>query len=459
MKLIDCRRLTGPSIIWNRPGSIADVECASDQIDPLVSAWEKNARKMLDAVGWYEGQTMTHRFSYGVSLALSSPIDAMYAATELNEWAFNASVQELGGDAEDFVPFSEAIETIQSAINEEINPALISLKSQADQHRVVFLSDDDEVSLGFGKYSETWPVTKVPSANTLTWSNYKTVPVGLVTGTNGKTTSVRLAVKIARAAGHQVGLSSTDWVAVNDRVIDHGDYSGPGGARTVLRDQEVDMAILETARGGMLRRGLGVERADAALITNIAEDHLGDFGSKSVDELLDVKWVVSKVLDDDGLLILNADDERLVAKSKQATAPIAWFSLDEHNPVLQKHQAAGGVVATVRAGMMSIHQEGVWQDLCPLSQIPITLGGIAKHNVSNALGAVLLTAALGVDHEFIVEGLRQTQANDNPGRCNLYQINDATVLVDFAHNPDGMQAIFQVASELPAKRRLLCFAQ
>ena len=459
MKLVDCRRLTGPSVVWSRPGSIADVECDPEQIDALVHSWQKHVRKMLDAVGWYEGQTIAHRFDYGVSLAISSPIDAMYAATELNEWAYHAAVHEINGHDPDYESFGDAVKRLQSEIEEEVRPELITLKFHAEKLNVPFLSDDDEVSLGFGKFSDTWPVQQLPDDNLLDWSAYKPIPVGLVTGTNGKTTSVRLAVAIARGAGLNVGLSSTDWVGVNDRVIDRGDYSGPGGARTVLRDQEVDLAVLETARGGMLRRGLGVERADAALITNIAEDHLGDFGSKSITELLDVKWVVSKALDHNGLLILNADDERLVRKGDRAEVPLGWFSVDERNSVLQAHVDKGGVAATLRGDQVSIHEAGQWHDICSVKEVPITLGGLAKHNVSNVLGAVLLVHKLGVGMGDIAQGLKSIQTNDNPGRCNLYDKNGVTVLVDFAHNPDGVQAIFDVAAQLPAKRRVLCFAQ
>jgi UDP-N-acetylmuramyl tripeptide synthase len=171
------------------------------------------------------------------------------------------------------------------------------------------LWDDDFVSIGLGKGSETWKVREIPDAPE--WDRYHDVPVGVVTGTNGKTTTVRFATHILRGTNRSVGLSSTDWISVNDRVIDRGDWSGPGGARNVLRERDVDVAILETARGGLLRRGMGVARADAALITNISEDHLGDFGSRNLDELLAIKWVVSRVVRSQGHLILNAEDREI----------------------------------------------------------------------------------------------------------------------------------------------------
>ncbi len=199
--------------------------------------------------------------------------------------------------------------SLLASAEEEANLDLMALIADAKQHGKTLLWDDDEVSIGLGSGSETWAVRETP--DDLDWDKFHDVPIGLVTGTNGKTTSVRLATHIARAAGKNVGLSSTDWIAVNDRVIDRGDWSGPGGARAVLREQDVDIAILESARGGLLRRGLGVDRADAALITNIAEDHLGDFGSQNLAELLDIKWIVSRAVRKSGPLILNADDALL----------------------------------------------------------------------------------------------------------------------------------------------------
>lgn len=458
MKLLDCRRLTGPNLIWSRAGSIADVECEPQDIEPLMNLWQNNVTYALAQIGWSHEQTNSHRFPYGVSLALSAPIDALYTATELNEWAVNAAIQTLDTGTEP-VDRDETMIRLRSELDQEVNPGLLRLEQQAKEKNAPFLSDDDEVSLGFGVTSETWPVGQLPAPSDLIWSSFERIPVGLVTGTNGKTTTVRLAVKIARTAGRNVGLSSTDWVGVNDRVIDRGDYSGPGGARTVLRDKAVDIAILETARGGLLRRGLGVERADAALITNIAEDHLGDFGSRSIDELLDVKWVVGSVIDSEGVLILNAEDSRLVAKSSQASCPLAWFSVEQNNSVIQKARETGQRVATVQDGNFVILDQGEKIDLCSVDQVPVTINGLARHNVSNALAAALLSYSLGIEPEFIAQGLKATQLSDNPGRCNLFKVNGATVLVDFAHNPEGLQALFHLASQLPGKRRLLCFAQ
>ncbi|MDX1509058.1 MAG: Mur ligase family protein, partial [Woeseiaceae bacterium] len=274
-----------------------------------------------------------------------------------------------------------------------------------------------------------------------------------------KTTTVRLATHIVRGSGRNVGLSSTDWIAVNDRIIDHGDWSGPGGARAVLRQNDVDLAILESARGGLLRRGLGVDRANAALITNIAEDHLGDFGSRNLDELLDVKWIVSRAVRDTGRLILNADDNLLVGKSAGYPGKIVWFSLDAGNDIIAGHVADGGVAFVLDDGELVKIDAGLRTRLCRADEIPIAMGGAARHNVANALAAAALTWCLEVSIDDIRTGLTTMSQDSNPGRCNIYDVKGCKVLVDFAHNPHAMAALFDMAEALPAKRRVLCFGQ
>ena len=315
------------------------------------------------------------------------------------------------------------------------------------------------MSIGLGKGSEVWPFRELPSPDSLDWNRYHDVPAGLVTGTNGKTTTVRLAKHIMRLSGRNVGLSSTDWIAVNERIIDRGDWSGPGGARNVLREKDVDVAILETARGGLLRRGLGVEKADAALITNIAEDHLGDFGSQNLHELLNIKWIVSRAVESSGVLILNADDPLLVAKSAEFPGEIVWFSLDMTNAVVDLHVQSGGTAFAMDGGDLVKVQGDILQVICAAAEIPVTLDGAAKHNIANSLAAAALTHALGISIEEIRAGLTTVSQDDNPGRCNVYDVNGFKVLVDFAHNPHAMQALFDMAAALPANRRLLSFGQ
>ena len=342
---------------------------------------------------------------------------------------------------------------------EEANPELLKLESHALEHGVSFLWDDDEASLGLGRHSQTWPVRELPDLQSLDWAAFDDVPTGIVTGTNGKTTTVRLAAHIVRAAGHNVGFSSTDFIAVNDRIVDRDDWSGPGGARNVLREHDVDVAILETARGGLLRRGLGINKADAALITNIAKDHIGDFGSKNLDELLQCKWIVTRAVSNGGKLVLNADDPLLVKKSAEFTGELIWFSMDVDNAVVREHTSKGGAAFVLDGQDLLIAEGDTKKLICHDHQIPITLDGAARHNVANSLAAAALTWCMGVSPEDIGAGLKTMSQEENPGRCNVYQVQGFTVLVDFAHNPEALQALISMAGRLATKRKALCFGQ
>ena len=412
---------------------------------------------MLNAVGWADESTCSWRLSAGVSLAFSAPVDALYAASEINEWAWACCDSEFNGA--DVPDFDETVKRMRTVIAEEENPGLLKLEAAAEAHGVTFLSDDDKASVGQGTGSLTWPVRKLPEPDELDWDSLHDIPAGLITGTNGKTSTVRLATHIARASGKNVGLSSTDWIALNDRVIDRGDWSGPGGARIVLRQQDVDLGILETARGGLLRRGLGVMKADAALITNVAEDHLGDFGSQNLGELLNVKWIVSRAVETSGSLILNADDELLVAKSAEFPGVIVWFTLNPDNPTVKEHTRNGGLAFVLDGdSLLRVDGDSI-EEICKSTEIPIVLDGVASHNIANALAAAALTHCLGIPMSDIHEGLTSMSQDNNPGRSNVYSISDFKVLVDFAHNPHAMKALFNMAHALPAKRRLLAFAQ
>jgi cyanophycin synthetase len=457
MEYLDARRLTGPNILWDKAGSILDVSCTSDEADQLIPFCESRIHQMLDAVGWGH-ETVSHiRLTGGASIAFSGPIDALYAASAINEWVWACCDAEFNGAEQP--DFDEAVATIREAIAAEVNPPLLALEQAAADHGVSFLWDDDDVSVGHGSGSETWPFRELPDPADIDWSARHDVPVGIVTGTNGKTTTVRIAKHILQTAGRNVGLSCTDWVSVNDRIIDRDDWSGPGGARMVLRQNDVDVAILETARGGLLRRGLGVNTANAAVLTNIAEDHIGDFGSRSREELLNIKWVISHAVAAAGVLILNADDKRLVGKSGEFDGTIVWFSLDQDNPVIAKHVASGGL-AFVQADDDLVRIEGSERkSICAASEVPVTLDGAAFHNIANSLAAAALTEQLGMTLDDIRNGLVTMSQDANPGRSNLYPIRDFKVLVDFAHNPEAMQALFAMARAIPAKRRALCFAQ
>jgi len=457
MEFLDARRLTGPSLLFDVPGTILDIACSGEEAEQLVPTWEKHVRRMLAELEWNDCEFASVPLRGGVSLGFTAPIDALYAASEINEWAWASIDAELNGADEP--DFAEAVAGLRASIAEEANPDLMALQARAVSENVTMLWDDDEVSVGLGRYSETWPVRTLPDPETLDWRSYKDVPSGLVTGTNGKTTTVRVAAHILRSAGNNIGFSSTDYIAINDRIVDRDDWAGPGGARNVLREKDVDVAILETARGGLLRRGLGVDKADAALITNIAKDHLGDFGSQNLDELLNCKWIVSRAVASAGKLILNADDPMLVAKSKDFRGELVWFSLDANNDVVRTHAANGGTAFVLDGSDLMIINGDIPDLICRDRDVPITLNGAARHNVANALAAAALTWSMGVPLAEIRDGLTTMVPAKNPGRGNVYEISGFTVVVDFAHNPEALQALLDMANRMSPKRKALCFGQ
>jgi len=229
----------------------------------------------------------------------------------------------------------------------------------------------------------------------------------------------------------------------------------------VLRHTETEVAVLETARGGILRRGLPVERADVAVVTNIADDHLGEFGIESLSDLADTKLIVAKALGPGGTLVLNADDPLLVERSQGRAARIVWFSLDPTLLLIAQHLQQGGTAVVADHGMLVVARGEQRTPLLPVTEIPVTFGGIAVHNVANALTAVAAGLALGLEAGVMASTLRSfgDDLEDNPGRANLVEIGGIRILVDFAHNPHGMAALVAVARTIPAERTLVLVGQ
>ena len=458
MEMLDSRRLTGPNLLMDGAGAAMEVRLQDAEAEQVIGLWRKHLSAMLEELGW-EGETShVRRFEGGATLAFSAPIDALYAACEANEWALEAAREERVGGT---VSREDGARRLRELIAEEVNPALLLLRDAARTHGVAFLSDDDVASVGLGKGSQSWPVGALPEAKEVNWAAVHDVPVVLVTGTNGKSTTVRLMAAMVEAAGLVPGVSSTDWIRVGDEVLDTGDYSGPGGARAILRDTRTDIAILETARGGMFRRGLAVERADAAAVLNVAEDHLGEWGVGDLDALVEGKFVLAKAVDEKSRLILNADEAPVVAKGKTLDKPILWFGLDPTQPDIARRCRRGGDACFWEDGTLFLQRGDDLEALISEATLPISFGGKARFNTSNALAASALASCAGIPAEAIRDGLGRFESSPqaNPGRGNLFRIGGATVFADFAHNPHGFKALFQMAEAFSAGRTCVLLGQ
>lgn len=456
MELLDSRRLPGANILWERPGAVVDVTASAELLPRLVEAWKLAARARLDAVGWTDHDTRVRLSRDGASLAISAPIDALYAATEVNESAWAAACAAV--NREPAPDLASEVAALRKEIDAERNPPLLRLRKDAIAHGVAFLSDDDRASIGLGTGSQTWEVGELPRPVDIDWSKIHDIPCALITGTNGKTTTGRLVASVAAAAAKTVGTSSTDGVQVGEEVVDTGDWSGPGGARLVLRHPKTEIAILETARGGMLRRGLAVERCEVAAVLNVGDDHLGEWGVGSLSGLAEGKFVITRVADS---VVLNADDEHVAARGDALDKPVIWFSLEATSPRIVRHLAAGGTAALLDGDQLIFRTGAKVEPVLPAQEVPVTMGGAARYNIANALAAAAIARELGFSLETIRAGLSgfQNSVADNPGRLNRFEVGGVTAFVDYAHNPHGFDAVFELMKQLPAARKAVLIGQ
>jgi len=283
------------------------------------------------------------------------------------------------------------------------------------------------------------------------------IPVIAVTGTNGKTTTVRLAAHLLKAQGLRVGMTNTDGVYVNGRQTDSGDCSGPRSARNVLMHPDVDAAVFETARGGLLREGLAFDRCQVAVVTNLgAGDHLGLNYITTLEDLSVLKRVIVLNVDPKGMAVLNANDPAVVAMARHCPGDVTFFALDANHPVLATHRAQGKRVVFVEDGAI-VAQKGKQVFRIPLSQVPLTRQGQIGFQTENVLAAVGAAWAVDVHWVAIAQGLATfiSDIQGVPGRFNLFDYKGATLIADYGHNPDAIQALVQAVENMPANKRVV----
>ncbi|MHB8722342.1 MAG: Mur ligase family protein [Steroidobacteraceae bacterium] len=408
-------------------------------------------------------------------------------ATEVNEWAWCAALLErdpLRWSALEGALIAQAAEVAGPApVSEELRPVIEESAAFARFERLAALEahprlralldaaavrglshvlDESELTLGAGAGARGYRLDALPDAAGVAWLELRNIPTAVVTGSNGKTTTVRLIAACARAHGWQPGYNCTDGVFLGDEALALGDYSGPAGARMVIREARTEAAILETARGGILRRGIAIARADAAVVTNVSADHFGEYGIHDLAGLADVKLSVAPLVAPDGLLVLNADDAQLRTRADALVRrygkrpPLGWFALDADHAVLREHRRHGAPTCGVRDGRLTLNR-GVDYDLGAIADMPLSIGGIAGYNVANMAAAALAAAALGITPITIAAVFAHfgSSLDDNPGRMMRFTMGGVWVLVDYAHNPDGLRGFLQVADHLRTGRLAL----
>jgi cyanophycin synthetase len=281
------------------------------------------------------------------------------------------------------------------------------------------------------------------------------VPVVSISGTNGKSTVTRLITHVLLLAGRRVGTTTSDGVLVDERMVDPGDWTGPGGAQMILARSDLDVAVLETARGGIVLRGMGYESNDASVLTNVSSDHLDLQGIHTLPELAEVKATVCRITRPDGWVVLNGDDPLVAAVARTVRAQVAFFTraADGSVPaVVRRHVAGGGRAYVLRDGWLTELEGDAARRIVEVARVPITIGGLAGHNVANAMAAAGGARGLGATVEQVRDGLLdfRPSTDRSPGRLNLFRLGSRVVIVDFAHNEAGIAAVLDVAEGIAA---------
>ncbi len=459
----DSRRLTGSNVYF--AGCGAALETMGPQArDPVaLAAWWLRAEAAREALGWAKTEPVVRVHRSGTSLAFVAPADQLYTATEINEWAWCASVGYTGLHAPGHPAGHDtilALHTLQRFAAAERRPDAILLLECAQRHGTPALMDDDALTLGLGVHGRTWTIDALPAPQEVPWPALGKIPAALVTGSNGKTTTVRLIAAMLRAHGLRTAHSCTDGLFVGaggDNAgierLESGDYSGPGGARQLLRRTDVEAAVLETARGGLLRRGLALAEADVAVVANISADHFGEYGIHSVEDLAAVKLTVARAVAAHGWLVLNAEDPLLHRLGPEAAPRVAWFAVDH---AALPEDAMSLPRCAVRDGSLLLDDGLETHDLGEIAAMPITLGGRARYNIANVAGAALAASLLRVPIDTIAAVLADFGRShvDNPGRLQHWAFAGIEVFLDYAHNPDGLAGLLDIAQARRGAGRL-----
>ncbi len=466
----DSRRLTGHNRFFAGSGVVLETRGPWAHDIAAHNRWREVASAMCRAIGWGDAAPIARSHASGTLLAFEAPIDTLFTATEINEWAWEqaSGLFEAGSDIAVDPPFDPHFDQMHplgkdlfavakvfnARATAERNPALVALRAAVRTYGMPIFVDDHEVSVGAGAGSCTWPLAGLPGVDNVAWESLRDIPKVLVTGSNGKTTTVRLLAALLAASDEKfkdhVGYSSTEGVVIGGEPAGDGDFSGPAGARLVLRDLRVEAAILETARGGILRRGLAIEKADVAIVTNISADHFGEYGIDSLDDLADVKLVVARALDSAGTLVLNADDPVLMGRAGKQECSVALFAFDDAHPALVALREVNGSTCGLIDEQLWLTHRGVRTLLGELCEMPLTLNGAAIYNIANIAAATLAASALGVSPAVIAAELKRFGGTrfDNPGRLDRWSIGDVTVLIDYAHNPGGLAMLLAASRSM-----------
>ncbi len=445
----DLRGLEGPNIYYPVPAVKLQVWADRDISRPLSDAIKQWAQQVGVVIGALQQEVQPQDGGYLVTTTWTTPLP------NIGERIAEAVVADLQAAESGDEEYSHD-DALFAAIGERkrAEPSLAQLQLYAEARaRDLPMMPRGDGKLVFGSGSAGYvfdPATlSLGMPAEIPWDSIGAIPVVAITGTNGKTTTTRLIAHILSTSGRRVGHTDTDGIVINGQQVEQGDWAGWGGARRVLTDPDVDVAVLETSRGGILRRGLGFSSCNVGVITNISADHLGELGVETPEQMAEVKGIVVLATEADGYVVLNADDPLVLALRQWSSAPLILFSRDPGNPAVAQHLEQGGGAVWSDGEAIKLKAAGQ-QGQIALADMPITFGGAAFHNVENVLAAIGACLGLGLDLATIEAGLRTftPDATHNANRLNVFRRANMSVVFDYAHNVAGIQALIRFGQAL-----------
>ncbi|QIV95830.1 UDP-N-acetylmuramyl tripeptide synthase [Allofrancisella inopinata] len=436
------RRLVGPNLFFKETGTVLDVPLTEDK-EKLTKLFYEEANRILPALGWEEIKIVHKFFNNGIRLAITAPVDITMPACDVIDFIW-LSVREYV-EKGSFKTLEAAKEILLPLINEDKNLTYRKLYELAKSKGFNAFRDKNKAFVGSGTGCYEFDL-EYDDISLVPWQNVYDIPAVIVTGTNGKTTTVRLTDYICRFAGKVTGYTSTDWVKVNDELIDEGDYSGPTGHQFVLTNKKVEVALLESARGGLLKRGLIETFVDAAAVTNVSTDHLGEDGIETVAELAEAKSIVFRAMGENSHAVINLDNSYMKERFDllKCNKIVVTQNLEAHD--MDYYLSNSDYACIVEDGKFKWLDKKSKTELLNVVDAPLTVKGFAKHNIENAMIAIALAFKLKIDLKTIAAALKNYKNDQkvNRGRANIFEWDNKVAVLDYAHNEAGMEALLSM---------------
>lgn len=441
------RSLTGTNVFFTGVGSIAEYVTRDQRLSEFVISYETMLKKTLDSLGWKDTPIYKKIYSRGVIFAIPTEFDLTYAGCKILSIVFDLTSSKFNEEAE--LDFEEEIDYLQHVISKECYITLREIYNEAKSRGLNFYLKNNVISIGSGRGTYTANIDDISFAD-VPWSRIYEIPSVLVTGTNGKTTTVRLTSFISSHAGKVVGYCSTEGVTVAGETVQGGDMAGPEGNRLVMTNPLVDVAVLEVARGGIVKRGLATSHVDAAVVINVSEDHLGLNGVDNIEDLASAKFTIHDAIRSTGHNIVNLDDPSSSKFIRNLSRARAFFSQTmPEQEIITYCTLPGDYACMIIEGEFVVYRDGIKHKIAKVNEVDLTYNGLARHNVENVLASIALSLELGRTYEEIRGGLLAfVNSENNLGRFNLFEIKGTKFLIDYGHNLASIDNMLKFARSI-----------